>query len=154
MSISPDLPDAGQPLDAHELAASLTVRDLDQSVSWYQDALGFTLERRHERNGRLVAVSLKAGAVRVLLTQDDGAQGADRTKGVGFSLQLSTTQDADLLAVRARAHAGTLDTEPTDTPWGPHLPRARSGWVPMDHLVRAARGPGAVAQAGRPLYNR
>ena len=114
-----------QPLDAHDLGASLTVRDLDHSLAWYTGALGFTLDRKHEREGRLVAISLKAGSVRVLLTQDDGAKGPDRAKGEGFSLQLSTHQDAEVLAARARGAGAVLDTEPTDMPWGPRIFRVR-----------------------------
>lgn len=114
-----------EPLDAHDLAASLTVRELEQSAAWYQEALGFTLDRKHERNGKLIAISLKAGTANLLLTQDDGAQGLDRSKGVGFSLQLSTTQDADALAARAKSYGATLDTEPTTMPWGPRIFRLR-----------------------------
>jgi uncharacterized glyoxalase superfamily protein PhnB len=116
---------AGQPLEAYELGASFTVRDLERSFAWYRDALGFTLDRRHERQGRLVAIALRAGSVRVLLTQDDGARGLDRAKGEGFSLQLSTAQNADVLAARARAYGAVLDTEPTDMPWGPRIFRVR-----------------------------
>src|SRR6266849_2722512 len=85
-------------LNASELAASLTVKDLATSAAWYRDIVGFTIDRRHERDGRLLAVSLRAGQVRLLITQDDGARGLDRTKGVGFALQLSTPQDIDALA--------------------------------------------------------
>lgn len=114
-----------EPLDAYDLAASLTVRELEQSAAWYQGALGFTLDRKHERNGRLIAVSLKAGTAALLLTQDDGAKGLDRPKGDGFSLQLSTTQDADALAARAKSYGAELDTEPTTMPWGPRIFRLR-----------------------------
>jgi uncharacterized glyoxalase superfamily protein PhnB len=114
-----------EPLDAHDLAASLTVRELEQSAAWYQGALGFTLDRNHERNGRLIAVSLKAGTAALLLTQDDGTKGPDRTKGEGFSLQLSTMQDADALAARAKSYGAELDTEPTTMPWGPRIFRLR-----------------------------
>jgi catechol 2,3-dioxygenase-like lactoylglutathione lyase family enzyme len=69
---------ATEPLDAHDLGASLTVRDLERSFAWYRDTLGFTLDRKHERHGSLIAISLKAGTARVLLTQDDGAKGLDR----------------------------------------------------------------------------
>jgi uncharacterized glyoxalase superfamily protein PhnB len=116
---------ATEALDAHDLGASLTVRDLERSFAWYRDALGFTLDRKHERHGSLVAISLRAGTARVLLTQDDGAKGPDRPRGEGFSLMLSTTRDADALAARAKHHGASLDTEPTDTPWGPRIFRVR-----------------------------
>lgn len=99
---------------ARSLAASLTVKDLRTSLAWYRDVMGFTVDREHARDGKLVAVSLKAGTVRILLGQDDGAKGLDRVKGEGFSLQLTTAQNIDELADRIRARGGTLDSEPAD----------------------------------------
>ena len=75
-------------LHGDSLEASLTVQNLERSAMWYGDILGFNEDRRFQREGKLIAVSLKAGAVRILLTQDDGAKGLDRAKGVGFSLQI------------------------------------------------------------------
>ena len=95
------------------LGASLTVGDLGKSVAWYRDVLGFAVDREHERQGRLIAVSLSAGTIRILLTQDDGAKGA-RVKGEGMSLQFTTPQDVDELATAAKAAGATLDTEPFD----------------------------------------
>jgi uncharacterized glyoxalase superfamily protein PhnB len=80
--------------------------------------VGFTVEQRHEREGALRAVSLSAGAVRVLIGQDDGAKGLDRLKGQGFSLQCTTSQDVDASAQRSKGPGGTLEPEPADTPWG------------------------------------
>lgn len=82
-------------------------------MTWYRDVLGCTIERKHEKDGKLYAVSLVAGAVHLLLTQDDGAKG-DRSKGDGFSLRLTTAQDIDQLADRIKARGGILDLEPTD----------------------------------------
>jgi uncharacterized glyoxalase superfamily protein PhnB len=103
---------------AVSLQASLTVKDLQASVAWYRDAIGFTVDKEHERNGRVVAVALKAGAVRILLNQDDGAKGLDRSKGEGFSLMLTTTQSVDELAKRIKAAGHALASEPADMPWG------------------------------------
>ena len=99
---------------ARELGASLTVRDLEKSLEWYTDVLGFTVDRKHEREGILFAVSLKAGAVRVLITRDNGAKGVERVKGEGFSLMFTTAQDVDQLAARVKARGGTLASEPAD----------------------------------------
>ena len=107
-----------QSLRARNLSASLTVKDLQKSLTWYCDVVGFTIDRKHERDGTVRAVSLKAGDVWVLLNQDDGAKGWDRAKGEGFSLQITTAQNIDAIAKRIREHGGTLDSEPTDTPWG------------------------------------
>ena len=70
---------------ARTLSVSLTVKDLDKSLVWYQDVVGFTVDQKYEREGKLRAVALKAGEVRVLIGQDDGAKGWDRVKGEGFS---------------------------------------------------------------------
>ena len=110
-------------LSAQSLQASLTVADVKSSAAWYRDTLGFAIEREHEREGTLLAVSLSAGPVRILLTRDDGARG-DRVKGEGFSLQFTTTDDIDALAARAREAGATLDTEPMDA-WGARVFRLR-----------------------------
>lgn len=101
-------------LAAESIGASLTVRDLMASVTWYRDVLGFTVDREHRRDDRLIAVSLRSGSVRILLTQDNGARGSDRVRGEGFSLLLTTTQDIDTLADGIRARGGSLDSEPAD----------------------------------------
>lgn len=103
---------------ATALNASLTVKDLEKSLAWYRDVVGFTVDQKHERAGKLVAVSLKAGAVRILINQDDGAKGLDRKKGDGFSLQFTTSQSIDDLAKRITGAGGTLDSQPADMPWG------------------------------------
>ena len=103
---------------AQELAASLTVGDLQASLSWYCDVLGFAVDRRFEVEGKLRSVALQAGRVRVLLNQDDGAKGLDRAKGDGFSLMITTSQDIDEIAARIRKSGGSLDSEPADMPWG------------------------------------
>ena len=125
MSQNAEVPAADEQLEGNDLGASLTVRDLERSAAWYRETLGFTVDRKHERQGRLIAISLKAGTVNLLLTQDDGTKGPDRAKGEGFSLQITTTQSADSLAARAKRHGATLDTEPTDMPWGPRVFRLR-----------------------------
>ena len=110
---------------ARDLAASLTVSDIAVSLAWYQDVMGFVVDREFPREGKLMAASLKAGDVAILLTQDDGAQGTDRVKGAGFSLQLTTAQNIDELATRIKASGGVLESEPVDTPWGARVFRLR-----------------------------
>ncbi|MSR22443.1 MAG: VOC family protein [Gemmatimonadetes bacterium] len=105
-------------LRAHSLSASLTVKDLQKSLTWYHEVVGFTIDQRYEREGTLRAVALKAGDVRILIGQDDGAKGWDRVKGQGLSLQITTVQNVDEIAARIKELGGTLDSEPTDMPWG------------------------------------
>lgn len=112
-------------LQGDSLDASLTVKNLEQSATWYVDVLGFSEDRRYEREGRLLAISLRAGAVRLLLSQDDGAKGLDRTKGEGLSLQITTQQNADALADHIKKLGWTLDTEPVTMPHGVRAFRLR-----------------------------
>ncbi len=101
-------------LAAESLAVSFTVVDVGLSATWYCDALGFTVDREHEREGRVIAVSLRAGTVRILLSHDNGAKGPERQKGDGFSVQITTRQNIDALAARAKHAGAVLDTEPAD----------------------------------------
>lgn len=103
---------------ARSMSVSLTVKDLETSLAWYRDVVGFTADQRYEREGKLVSVALKAGSVRILINQDDGAKGWDRAKGEGFSLHFSTAQDVDRIAERIKERGGMLASEPTDMPWG------------------------------------
>lgn len=103
------------------LSVSITATDLQTSLAWWRDVVGFTVDQEHEHEGKLVAVSLLAGGVRVVLGRDDGAKGWDRKKGEGMSLTITTAQDVDELAAGMKARGGTLDAEPADMPWGPRV---------------------------------
>jgi len=112
------------PLVAQSLEASLTTADVRRSRDWYRDTLGLLVDREYERDGKVFAIAMRAGSVRILLTQDDGAKGADRSKGEGFSLQLTTSQDVDTIAAAAKDAGATLDTEPASM-WGVRAFRLR-----------------------------
>jgi uncharacterized glyoxalase superfamily protein PhnB len=116
MTPASDLPESPV-LEASSLSPSLTVAALSTSVAWYRDVLGCTVTRTFERDGVPFAVSLAAGAVQLLLTQDSGARGTDRLKGEGFSLRWTTSQNIDALAAAIQARGGVLDAAPADG-WG------------------------------------
>lgn len=116
---------AAHPLQANSINVAFTVNDIDRSLTWYADVIGFTIDQRHEREGKLVAVSLRAGSVRILLGRDDGAKGWDRVKGAGFSVQFTTSQNIDELAERIKAAGAALHTEPETAPWGSRLFRVK-----------------------------
>jgi uncharacterized glyoxalase superfamily protein PhnB len=94
-------------------------------MAWYRDVVGFEVQQEMERDGTLRAVSLKAGDVRILLNQDDGARGWDRVKGEGVSFQFITDQSVDDIAARIKASGGAIDSEPADMPWGVRMFRLR-----------------------------
>jgi uncharacterized glyoxalase superfamily protein PhnB len=97
---------------------SLTANDLQRSLTFYRDVLGFTVSDRWESEGRLVGVELTAGAVQFWLAQDDWRKGRDRIKGQGFRMYCTTSQDIDTLAEQIKARGGTLAEEPRSQPWG------------------------------------
>ena len=111
--------------EARSLSTSLTVKDLKASLAWYRDVVGFTVNQQHEREGVVRAVSFSAGAVQLLINQDDGAKGMDRVKGEGFSLMFTTSQDVDAIARGITERGGILDSEPADMPWGARVFRLR-----------------------------
>src|ERR1700730_11842069 len=99
-------------------AASFTVNDIEKSLAWYRDVLGFTVSERWEDKGTLLGVEMTAGDVTFMLGQDDWKKGRDRVKGEGVRVYCSTDQNLDRLAQRIKANGGTLTQEPLDQPWG------------------------------------
>src|SRR5437763_4989831 len=105
-------------LRLRSMAASFTVSDLDKSVGWYRDVLGFVVGERWEEGGQVRGIQMKAGACDLMLGQDDFAKGQDRKKGEGVRLWVATVQDISELAGRVKASGWRLDREPSETPWG------------------------------------
>ncbi len=105
-------------LQAQPISVSMTVKDLAKSLAWYTETLGFAVERKYERDGKVGGYGLRAGDARIGIGQDDGAKGWDRVKGQGCSLQIMTDQHVDEIAARIKATGGTLLSEPADMPWG------------------------------------
>src|ERR1043166_7538127 len=75
------------------VSPSFTVNDLQRSIAWYRDVLGFKVEEEWKHDGQVMGAQLKAGVVSIMLGQDDFAKGRDRKKGEGFRLYCSTRQD-------------------------------------------------------------
>jgi predicted lactoylglutathione lyase len=92
----------------------LTVDDLQKSITFYE-ALGFAVGERWEENGTLLGVMMGAGKTGLGLNQDDWKKGRDRQKGVGMRLFMTTTQNVDELAGRAKSAGIALKAEPHDT---------------------------------------
>jgi len=112
-------------LIAQGAGISLTVKDLEKSLAWYTGVVGFAIDRRIEREGKLRGVALKAGNVRISINQDDGAKGWTRVKGEGFSILITTDQNIDDIARGIKSRGGVLDMEPADMPWGTRAFRLR-----------------------------
>ncbi len=100
------------------ISPSLTATDLQRSIAFYRDVLGFVVGEGWKENGVVAGVEIRAGAVSFYLNQDDFAKGRDRKKGEGTRLYCRTAQDLDRVAAQIKARGGVLDREPTDMPWG------------------------------------
>jgi uncharacterized glyoxalase superfamily protein PhnB len=109
---------APETLKMSSASPGFTVNDLQKSLAWYRDVLGFAVDERWEHEGKLMGVSLRAGSVIFMIGQDDWKKGRDRKKGEGFRLYCETTQDVDAVAKKIQARGGKLDQQPADQPWG------------------------------------
>ena len=107
-------------IHATTLNCSLTCKDVEASIRFYRDAIGFAVARTFENEGKVAGAIVVAGDCRIVLNQDDGKLGWTRIKGQGFNLQINVASaaDVDATAARIRAAGGTLLSEPEDRPWG------------------------------------
>jgi len=94
------------------------VSDIQKSLVFYRDVLGFNVGERWETDGELRGVEMLAGRVSFWLGQDDWKKGRDRAKGQGFRVYCRTAQDIDALAGRIVASGGTIAEGPRDQPQG------------------------------------
>jgi PhnB protein len=110
---------AQETLRIRAIEPAFTVADLDRSVDFYTNALGFVVDDRFTGpDGKLQGIMLKAGVCRLGLSQDDWAKGRDRQKGIAVRVWCTTVQDIDALAERIKAAGHALTEAPKDQPWG------------------------------------
>ena len=103
-------------LQIGEMIPSFTVDDLQKSISFYE-ALGFKVDERWEEGGTLLGVMMRAGRTQIGLNQDDWKKGRDRQKGIGVRMMISTSQNVDDIAKRAKTAGITLKSDPHDSEW-------------------------------------
>lgn len=110
-------------LNATTLGCSITCDDVEKAIRFYEEAIGFTVDMRFEKEGKLAGAIVSAGDIRIVLNQEDGALGWDRKKGQGIYVQINvaTPADVDATAARIKAAGGTLLNEPEDRPWGARM---------------------------------
>src|SRR5215467_9089416 len=98
---------------------SFTVNDLEMSLGFYRDVLGFGVEETWKDDlGHVRGISLKAGDVSFMIGQDDWKKGRDRKKGEGFRIYCETKKNVDEIAKKIESKGGRLDSGPTNQPWG------------------------------------
>lgn len=95
--------------------ATLLVSDLEATVSWYVEGLGFAILFSVPRPSGPALVHLRRWQFQDLLVRP--APGAV-TAGTGCTLSFAAVYDEiEALAVRARAHGGGSVEGPVDTAW-------------------------------------
>ena len=105
-------------LNAELLNPAITCNDLQRSVKFYTDGLGFEIVHRYEIEGRLQYVAMMAGSVKLGIGQDDFKKGRDRAKGVGLRIWIKTQQDLQAIADRIKGAGFAVDEGPVATQWG------------------------------------
>ncbi len=95
----------------------LLVTDLERSLGWYRDVLGFVVAEELRQDRRLMAVQLKAGKVQFLLEQDP-APNPDVPRGQGIRLYCATRQDVNRLAAAIQQRGGKVREAPDDAHGG------------------------------------
>lgn len=115
--------DAAAALNATTLGCSLTCKDVESSIRWYREVLGFAVDMSFEHEGKIAGAVISAGDIRIVLNEDDGQLGWDRIKGQGLYLQINVAgpADVDAAAARIKTAGGTLLSEPEDRPWGARM---------------------------------
>jgi uncharacterized glyoxalase superfamily protein PhnB len=105
-------------LRLRSVSPGLTVNDIQKSIAWYRDIVGFIVAEEWQHEGKLSGAVLRAGTMEILLGQDDFAKGRDRQKGLGMRIYCKTEQDIDQLAATIISRGGTLEHGPKDQSWG------------------------------------
>ena len=95
-----------------------TVDDIERSVRFYTEVLGFVVTEEMSDGAVLRGVQLKAGVCRLGLSADDWGEGRHRTKGEGMRIWCRTAQDIEALAARIIAAGGRLAEAPKQQPDG------------------------------------
>ena len=105
-------------LRLRSIEPTFTVSDIDRSVRFYTDVLGFIVIEQMTDGAALQGALLQAGTCTLGLSQDVWAKGRDRKKGEGMRIWCKTAQDIDAMAKRITAAGGRLADQPKNQPKG------------------------------------
>jgi catechol 2,3-dioxygenase-like lactoylglutathione lyase family enzyme len=93
----------------HQIWPLLVVRDIDRSVEFYRDRLGFSVVGQAESEGRMYWCRLERGGASIMLQEADDEDGPAEGRGRGITFYF-ICEDAD--AVHADLSARGLQLEP------------------------------------------
>ena len=127
---------------------SFTVSDIEKSLVFYRDVLGFTLKERWEQDGALHGVELVAGKVTLLARPGRLAEGARPAEGPGLPHLLRDVAGRRRDRRPGQGGRRALLEEPKDQPWGG---RDFAWWTPTASRSRSrAACSAAASDPGRP----
>ena len=86
----------------------LFVHDIERSVAFYRDGLGFTLARRADAHGKMFWCRLERGVVSIMLQQGTAEDGAAEGRGRGVVFYL-ICDDADAIYAEFSSRGLRLD---------------------------------------------
>jgi uncharacterized glyoxalase superfamily protein PhnB len=90
------MPSAAQATSIRHLWPLLAVRDINRSVDFYQNKLGFSVAGRAEADGRLFWCRVERGGASIMLQQADDEDGPAESWGRGVTLYF-VCDDADAM---------------------------------------------------------
>jgi len=73
--------DTAAAINATNLGCSITCKDLQASIRFYRDGIGFAVGETYENEGKVVAAVVSAGDCRIVLNQDDGKLAGTGSRG-------------------------------------------------------------------------
>lgn len=97
----------------------LTTADVERSLAFYRDLLGYEVTYRFPPQGPPDYVAIVSGESRLGIGVDPATAGRDRDSGV-FSL-CAYVADVDATVARLREAEATILSEPVDRPWGERM---------------------------------
>jgi uncharacterized glyoxalase superfamily protein PhnB len=106
-------------LKSTSFSIALTVDDVQRSLRFYTEGLGFAVDELYKEDNEIRGAMLQAGEAKLGISQDDFSKGRNRVKGVGMSLFVETDQDIEALARQAKGAGNKLEREAGPLPWGP-----------------------------------
>ena len=108
-------------MSAIRIFPAYTATDLNKTLAWYRDVMGFDVGQVFEDDGVLVGAAVQFGNIGIWLSQDDFAKGRDRQKGEGFRIIVEVMGDIDEIADGIVERGGELAMGPVDQPWGARI---------------------------------
>jgi uncharacterized glyoxalase superfamily protein PhnB len=96
----------------------LTVKDVDESVAFFRDTLGFRHDMSMAPEGKNIFAIVGLGAAVFGLGSDDMAPQPPYAPGVQFMIYLPEDQSIESFYANVKAKGVTIDDELADTYWG------------------------------------